>query len=166
MTEKNMVKADFYTSIVLIAFGITITVMAWDMPLIKEPYSSPGVLPEILGFVITGLALYMFIRSIIRSRGQVGVKVTSLKAVLSELGNRRMAITAALSILYSIFFGIIPFALLSIIYIFVFIVIFEYDRKIPFRPQVKKIVMAAIIAVFSSASITVVFQYLFLVRLP
>jgi hypothetical protein len=47
-----------------------------------------------------------------------------------------------------------------------FIVFFEYDRKVSFKAQIKKIIMAAVVALIASLSITAVFRYLFLVWLP
>jgi hypothetical protein len=36
MTEKTLVKADFYSSVALITFGIVVTVMALQMPDIPQ----------------------------------------------------------------------------------------------------------------------------------
>ena len=167
MTDKTMVKADFYFSIALMAFGITVTVMAFRMPVIeKDPYSSPGVLPGVLGVIITGLSLVMFIRSVIKTKLHVGVPTESFKAFLNEIATRKMIITIIFCLLYVFLLGEVPFSLLTFFYVFLFILIFEYERKIPFRPQIKKLIIAAIVALGSSAFITLVFQYLFLVRLP
>ena len=167
MTEKNMVKADFYTSVVLMSFGITVTVMAMKMPVMHDdPYSSPGVLPVILGVIITSLSLVMFIRSIIRSRGRVGISSASVKTFFNEIPVRRMLLTTVLCLIYVFFLGKVMFALLTFIYIFVFIVLFEYNLKNPFRQQTKMFAIAGLVALCSSAAITAVFQYLFLVRLP
>jgi len=167
MTEKTLLKADFYTSIVLMASGIVVTVMAFQMPVMHEdPYSSPGVLPGFLGAIITALSFVMFIRSIIKTRFSVGVPVTSVKSFLHEIATRRMIITIILCVLYVFFLGKVFFPLLTFLYILLFIVIFEYDRKISFRLQKKKLLIAAAVALCSSVSIMLIFQYLFLVRLP
>ena len=167
MTEKNMTKADFYTSVVLMVFGITITVMAQQMPEIpRDPYSSPGVLPTILGIVITGLSLIMLIRSIIRTRGSLGVSGASIKNVLSMTSSLRMIGTIILCIIYAFLLGKVLFPLLTFFFIFCFILVFEYDRRASIRPQIKKIIFAFLVSSLSSAIITMVFRYLFLVRLP
>jgi hypothetical protein len=70
MTEKNMARADFYTSIILMAFAVAAVAGALKMPVIQgDPYSAPGLLPTLLGSVIFLLGLVMFVRSLIRSGG-------------------------------------------------------------------------------------------------
>ena len=167
MTEKTMIKADFYTSVVLMAFGITVTVMAVKMPVIeRDPYSSPGVLPAVLGVIITGLSFFMLIRSLYRSKGHLGVPGNSVKSFLKEIATRKMIVTIVLCLLYVFLLGKVQFSLLTFLYVFIFIVFFECDRKIPVVQQKKKLLIAGIVAVLSAVLITVVFQYLFLVRLP
>jgi len=167
MTEKSMARADFYTAIVLMAFGITVTVMALRMPEIpRDPYSAPGVLPTFLGIVITGLSLIMFIRSLVRTKGKVGVSGSSIKNVLTMTGTLRMIVTVIFCLCYVFLLGKVYYPLVTFLFIFLFILCFEYDRKTPFKPQLKKLLIAVLAALIASALITAVFQYLFLVRLP
>jgi len=167
MTEKNMAKADFYTGIIMMAFGITVTVMAIRMPSMpRDPYSAPGVLPMFLGIVITGLSVIMFVRSVIKTKGNVGFSHESLKSFFTDASTLRVTITAILCVSYAMLLGKLLFPLLTFLYVFVFIVIFEYDLKTTFRPQLRKVLTAALIAFLTAVLITAVFQYLFLVRLP
>jgi len=52
MEDRNMPKADFLASITLIAFGVWVTVHAFNMPRFKkfgaDPFSVPGIVPGIL----------------------------------------------------------------------------------------------------------------------
>jgi len=167
MTEKNMARADFYTAIVLLAFGITVTVMALQMPEIpRDPYSAPGVLPTFLGVVITGLSLIMFIRSLVRTKGKVGVSISSIKNVLTMTATLRMIVTVGFCLCYVFLLGKVYYPLATFLFLFLFILCFEYDRKTPFKTQLKKLLFAVLVGLIASALITVVFQYLFLVRLP
>ena len=167
MTEKNMARADFYTAIVLMIFGVTVTVMALQMPKIpRDPYSAPGVLPTFLGVIITGLSIIMFIRSLVRTKGSVGVSGSSIRSVLTTTGVIRMIVTVVFCLCYVFLLGKVYYPLITFLFVFVFIVYFEYDRKTPFKPQIKKLLFAALVALIASILITAVFQYLFLVRLP
>ena len=170
MTDESMTKADFYTSIVLIAFGITAIVFAFQMPGMTDdgqnPYSSPGLLPSILGMIIAGLGLIMFIRSLVRTKGKVGVSGQAFKTVFTDIGTFRILVTIALCVLYALLLGKLFFPVLTFIFVFVFIVLFEYDLKIEFKLQIKKIIIAAIVAAVTSVTIYMIFTYLFLVRLP
>ena len=166
MTEKNLVKADFYTSIILMVFGITVIVMAVRMPVINNQYSAPGVLPTILGIIITILSFIVFVRSLIRSKGKVGISLASVRELLKDLGVRRIIATTVLCVGYALLLGKIWFPVLTFLFVFSFIVFFEYERKEPFKPQIKKILMAVLVALITSVSIAVVFEEFFFVRLP
>jgi hypothetical protein len=172
MTDKNMAKADFYASIVLMAFGISAAVLAFQMPKnygmggSQSPYSAPGLLPSILGLIIAGLSLIMLIRSIIRTKGKVGIAGASFKAAFTDTGTFRIIATIILCLAYIFLLGKLWYPLVTFLFVFGFTVFFEYDRKIPFKPQIKKLLLAALLALITSAVITVVFQYLFFVRLP
>ena len=167
MTDKNMARADFYTGIILMVFGITALIMALQMPEIPEdPYSAPGVLPIFLCVIIIILSLIMFVRSISKTKGRVGFSAAGVKSFLTDTGTLRIGITGVLCVSYALLLGVVLFPLLTALFVFIFIVIFEYDIKMQLKPQIKKILMAALIAIISSASITIVFEKAFLVRLP
>ena len=167
MTEKNMARADFYTGIVLMTFGITVTVMARYMPDIPaDPYSAPGILPVFLGCVITALSLIMFIRAIIRTKGRVGVSGAGFRSVVTTTGTLRILATIVLCLAYVFLLGKIWFPLLTFFFILGFVVYFEYDRAAPPKTRTKKLLTAVVVAAAAAAMITAVFTYLFLVRLP
>ena len=167
MTEKNMARADFYTGLLIMVFGITVTVMARLMPdMPEDPYSAPGVLPTFLGFVLIGLSLVMLVRAFRRIKGQVGVSGAEIKSAVTTTSALRITVTIALCIVYTLLVGKVSFPFLTFFFIFGFIVCFEYERKSPLKPQIKKILFAALTAAATSAAIAAVFIYLFLVRLP
>ena len=170
MTEKSMARADFYTSIVLMAFGIGIIIIALQMPTMTEkgegPYSAPGLLPILLGSVITVLSGFMFGRSIVRIGKDITVPANAFKAFFSEVGTRRMTQTIILCALYSISLGKVLFPLTTFLFVFIFILVFEYNLKETFKSQMKKVLVAIFLSVCVSAAITGTFQYLFLVNLP
>jgi hypothetical protein len=170
MTEKNMARADFYTAIILMVFGITVTVIALQMPPVTErgqsPYSAPGLLPTLLGIVITSLSAVMFVRSVLRVGKDAAVPRGSFKRFFAESGTRRMALTIVLGVLYAISLGDVSFPLTTFLFVFIFVLCFEYKLKEPFKTQRKKVLLAAILAICASAAVPGLFQYLFLVNLP
>ena len=170
MTEKNLVKADFYTSIILMVFGITATAMALRMPTDfgrgSDLHSAPGVVPVLLGSIITVLSLIMLIRSIVRSKGQVGISSSSFWAFVKDTTTIRIVSTITLCLLYFFMLGNLPFMLLTFLFVFTFIVFFEIDRTVNIKLQIKIFVKAVIVAVISSVAITTLFEQVFFVRLP
>lgn len=165
-----MSRADFYTAIVLMAFGIAASVLALQMPPVTErgqsPYTAPGLLPTFLGIVIASLSFIMFVRSVRHIGRDVLPPEGAVKRFFGETGTRRMGITIFLCVLYSISLGSIYFPLTSFLFVFIFVLVFEYRLKEPFRTQIKKVLLAALLALCASAGITGLFQYLFLVNLP
>jgi putative tricarboxylic transport membrane protein len=167
MTEKNMVRADFYTAIILMAFAIAAVAGALKMPVIQgDPYSSPGLLPTFLGSVIFFLSFVMFVRALLRSKGKVGIQWGSAKAFVKDQAIRRIALTIVICVLYVVLLGKISFPALTFLFIFGFVLCFEYDRGVPFKSQIKKILIAALMGLLVSAAVTLTFERLFLVRLP
>jgi putative tricarboxylic transport membrane protein len=167
MTEKNMARADFYTSIILMAFAIAAVAMALKMPLIQgDPYSAPGLLPTLLGSVIFLLSFVMFVRSLLRSRGKVGIRGGAIKAFFKDTSVKRIFLTIVICVLYVFFLGKIYFPVLTFLFIFGFVICFEYDRGTPFKSRIKKILIAALVGLIVSAAVTLTFERLFLVRLP
>ena len=150
MNEKTMSKADFITSLVLTAFGITATVMAFQMPTLAEkgqgPYAAPGLVPGFLGIIITILGFSMLIRAIIRKGFKDITVKASAGAFLKDEGTRRMGLTILLSLLYGLSLGRIDFSLATFLFAFVFVISFEYDRKETLKAQRKKVLWAGVLA--------------------
>lgn len=171
MKESNMARADFVTSIVLVAFGIAVLVMSLNMPTYAargvNPYSAPGIVPGFLGAVITLFGLILFIRSVRKHGYDLGINGESVKGFLASQQTPRLIITILISILYAlVLIGRMPYALATGIYVFAFILLFEYKLKTPPGRQWKILLFAFIVAVVTAVVVTAVFQYLFLVSLP
>jgi hypothetical protein len=169
MNEQNMPKADFYTSIVLTAFGAVVLVMSIQMPSMTEqshnPYAAPGIVPGLLGAVIALLGGVMFIRSI-RKGGTRKITGEAISRAFRDDTTLRMGKTILLCVAYALLLGKLPFTPLTAFFVLIFVLFFEYDRKETFRSQGKKGIIAALLAVSTAAAVYVVFFYLFLVNLP
>lgn len=164
-----MVKKDFITSVVLIAFSISVVVSSYTMPRLErrgiDPFSAPGVVPGMIGLILLCLALILFVRSVRRGGYQIfGVE--------GEKGGhrgaaRRVMLTLVISLVYAIgFLGHIDYTLSTLLYIFSFILLFEYRWDESLRSQTRVIGYALLQAVVAALLITLVFRKLFLVDLP
>ena len=167
-----MVKKDFITSIVLIAFSVSVIVMSYTMPRLErrniDPFSAPGVVPGMIGIVLLLLALVLFVRSI-RRGGYRMFHTASNKADDAHLQGAatRVLLTLFISLVYAIgFLGRFDYSIITALYIFVFICLFEFRAGVGFWAQKRMILFAIIQAVVASVLITTVFQKLFLVDLP
>jgi hypothetical protein len=171
MEAKNMPKADFITSIVLMAFGGTVLVMSMRMPTFAEqgvnPYSAPGIVPGFLGGITGFLGLVLFVRSIIRKGYRLGVSGRTARAFFAAEMTRRFALTILVSVAYALgLLGHMPYEFATAIYVFAFVIIFEYKWKQSFTSQWKKVGLALLVALVAAFAVGAVFRYLFLVNLP
>ncbi|HUX12505.1 MAG TPA: tripartite tricarboxylate transporter TctB family protein [Spirochaetia bacterium] len=171
MKESNMSRADFVTSIFLIAFGIAALIMSAQMPSYAargaSPYSAPGLVPGFLGAIIAACGVVLFIRSTVKKGYKLGLNGRSVREFFSSVETRRLFITILLSVVYAIvLIGRITYSVATGIYILVFVLVFEYRFKEPIVKQWKTLAFAVALAVLGAAVVTAVFQYLFLVDLP
>ncbi|HUX20219.1 MAG TPA: tripartite tricarboxylate transporter TctB family protein [Spirochaetia bacterium] len=171
MKESNMARADFITSIVLIAFGIGVLAMSVQMPGYASrgasPYSAPGLVPGFLGGIIALFGVILCVRSVRRQGYKLGITAESTKHFLTSVETVRLVITMLVSVLYAIvLLGRVLYPLATGIYVLVFVLLFEYKLKVPFAKQWKVLLFAVILAVLTAGLVTAVFQYLFLVELP
>lgn len=170
MTTTGMPRADFITSLFLIAFGTGMLWGALAMPRFEErqidPLSAPGIVPGFLAAVILLLAVMLLIRSIRRGgyRLAQGGAETRARTLSPAVG--RMLLCLALGLVYAVgLVGVLPFWLATFLFVTVFIVIFEWPLVAPARRWLMA-ATAILQGVLVAAAVTLIFQELFLVTLP
>jgi len=166
-----MPKADFVTSIVLIVFSVSVIWMSIKMPRLEErninPWSIPGLVPLILGIVILCLGIALFLRSIKQKGYTLGITKESAGSWFRKPSTVRTGLTLLLTLIYAWgLIGRISYPVATFLFIFLFIIIFEYNRKESRRKKLKRVLLAAVTATLTSTAVSVLFQYIFLVRLP
>ena len=171
MKDSNMPKADFLTAIFLIVFGITVLLISIGMPRFEElsvnPYSVPGIVPGFLGAILAVLGVVMLIRSVVQKGYRFNLTAGGLKTWIREDSTRRLLLTLGLCIFYAlVLIGLLPYAVGTILFIFAFIVVFEYRRGVSPARQKRMFLFAALTSVISGLAIWAVFRYGFLVNLP
>jgi hypothetical protein len=169
--EKNMPKADFLTSIGLLIFGLTILILSLKMPRYEglgvDPYSVPGIVTGILGIILSILSIILLIRSIQQKGYQLGLSMEIIKKNIMDDSTRRFLITLILCVAYGAFvLKRIPYVLATGLFVFIFVLIFEFRPKENIHSQKRTIFFSFLEAFFVSVGVTLVFRYLFLVDLP
>lgn len=171
MSAPRPVKADFITSIVFVALGTATAVRSYNMPRLEElgvnPYTAPGLVPGLLGTIIALLGLMLLVRS--ARAGGWRLAPTARNTFQAFLGDstRRLVLALFLTIGYAAgLMGRLPFWLATLVFIFLFITLFEWapGQDAPTRWRIA--IIAMIQAILVAAAVTAVFQYVFLVRLP
>jgi len=171
MKDRNMPKADFVASIILMAFGIWIVVHSINMPRFEEfganPFSVPGIVPGILGTIITMLSLLVFIRAVRQKGYRVDINGCTLKSTMQDASFKRMIITCSVCVFYGLgMVGTVSYYLATFIYVFAFLIIFQYRFSETYNNQRKLIGWSFVQAMLIAGTVGAVFRYLFLVDLP
>jgi len=171
MEERNMPRADFVTSIILIAFGIAVLLLSIQMPRFEEQgvnrFSVPGIVPGFLGAVTAFLGGVLLIRSIIRKGYKLGLNAATVKDFVAAEITKRFAVTILVSVTYGWgLIGRVNYEISTALYMFSFIVIFDIKWKQGLASQWKKLAIAFVIAVLVAGVVGTTFRRLFLVNLP
>jgi putative tricarboxylic transport membrane protein len=155
------IRADLVASAVLLVLGLTIVALSLRMPTFVEQsgtgLTAPGIVPGFYGVVIAILAVLLGLRTLRRT--------DTGGAPAAGNDNGRLALSGGLALLYAGFLvGRLPFWLATAIFVFAFIALFEWPRGPDRRPR--RLIEAAAIALATGWAVTLLFEDLFLVRLP
>lgn len=157
-------RADLVTAAVLLALGLGIVAHAFQMPRFVEQsgtgLTAPGIVPGFHGTMIAALAILLGLRAVRRggwaARGPVAQ---------SSGDGRRLAMATVLGVLYAgVLVGRVPFWIASAIFVFAFTTAFEWGQG-PER-RIRRVVEAALIGLGTGLAVMLVFEDLFLLRLP
>jgi hypothetical protein len=164
-----MARADLITSIVWLAIGLGATIESWRMPRLQNLgvsiYSAPGLVPFLLGIVIALLGLILLVRSLRAGRGLLGSN-TQEPPVRTD-ATRRFAMTAGLTLGYAlILVGRMPFWAATAIFVAAFVLAFEWQAGGGGKLLARRTAAAAGFALAVGVSVSVLFEEIFLVRLP
>lgn len=157
-------RADLVTAALLFALGIAIMQQAWQMPRFVEQsgtgLTAPGIVPGFYGSMIAVLSAVLGLRALRRGGWAVGGARSKARG-----DARRLLTAAALGVLYAgVLVGRVPFWLASALFVFAFTTAFEWDER-PER-RVRRVIEAALIGLGTGLAVTLVFEKLFLLRLP
>jgi hypothetical protein len=164
-------RADLYWSLAWIAMGVAIFAGGFTMERLERqninPYTAPGLVPALLGIGIAVLGAILLVRSVRRG----GLAAAADGRAPADGG--RLALALGLCVLYAV--GLvgrtllgwhIPFWLATALFVFVSIVAFEWRDRRARGELGRGIAVALACAVGTAAGVTLVFQEVFLVRLP
>jgi hypothetical protein len=159
MDEKQMAKADFITSIVMILAGLVILAVTLYFPRFPEwggIYSNPGFTPFLMVLALVGMYLYLLVRSLKRGGNQIRVTGEMVRKFFQSTMAKRYFLCLGLFVLYYILLGRIPFIVDTSLYLFLSILAFGGGGWLK----------ALVISVATSFAIYLIFLRIFLVPLP
>ena len=165
--EAVTARADLLAAIVLVLLGIAVMYFSWTMNRLEarhiHPATIPGLVPLILGGALTLCGALLGVRA--ARLGRPGAWA-GLWQVVTSPHAVRAGVVLVMALVYTlILVGRMPFWLASMIFIFAFIVVFETVLA-QTKSLVRTLFWAATVAIFGSLGVYLVFERIFLVRLP
>jgi hypothetical protein len=163
-------RSDFVAALLWIAFGVAVAIAAWRMDRLESqdinPYTIPGLLPGFLGLALILFGGVMLIRSWRAGALTPAGRGHPNRMTASEL--RRFGIITALCVAFGV--GLVghglPFWAAASLYVATTIATLQYPQRKAAGQVVRGIVVAIVIGLCAGWAITLVFQDIFLVRLP
>jgi hypothetical protein len=135
-----------------------------------NPYTVPGLVPGVLGAIILLLGGFMLVRDLLAVRpplpGDPAEAAAGQAGGWRNAGTRKLVLTLVLTLGYAgLLVGRLPFAWATGIFVFLFIIAFEWQRG-----DAARLLRVAGIALFEAilvaVGVTLIFEKIFLVRLP
>jgi hypothetical protein len=153
-----------------IVTGGAIVVASWRMDRLEHLgatlYTAPGLVPGILGTIILLLGALLGARAV-RGRDAPVAAPADDAGDAGDSGRGRVAIVLLLCVGYAVgLIGHAPFWLGTFLFVFLFVLIFEYPQRKARGEVVRGVAMALVYGAATSAVVSTVFAKVFLVRLP
>jgi hypothetical protein len=161
-------RTDLWVAASFLVLGLAVIVLSFRMPRFAEQggeiYTAPGLVPTFYGVILGILSLWLGFRAVRR-----GALASMALPTRDECGNSnaRLALAAGLGILFVVgLIGRMPFWLAVAIFVTVFIALFEWQSGIDSRTRAQRLATALVQGLVTAFLVTLVFEKLFLVRLP
>jgi len=163
--EKPSPRADLLTGLALLALSVGIVAGALRMDRLERLeatiYTAPGLVPGILGLVLSLLSMILIVRSV-----RAGVSGTMPPVRIGE----HWRLGAALALCLGFALGLIgrgmPFWLGAAIFVAIFVFVFQFPDRRQAGTVSRGVLFAIGFGLLAGLAIHHLFQDLFLVRLP
>lgn len=161
-------RTDLWVAAGFLVFSAAVLTLTFRMPTYTDHggqiYTAPALVPSFYGIVIGLLSLWLAGRSI-----RAGALGPGGHGGRHETGNSnaRFALAAGLGVLFIVgLIGRMPFWFAAAIFVTLFIVAFEWRPGLAAKARLGRVATALVQGVLTGVLVTLVFERLFLVRLP
>jgi putative tricarboxylic transport membrane protein len=166
--ERLAPRTDLWVAAAFLVFSAAILTLTWRMPTYTDQggqiYTAPGLVPSFYGVVIGLLSLWLAARSI--RAGALGPAGAGEPKETSN-SNARFLLAAALGVVFVVgLIGRMPFWLAATIFVTAFVAAFEWRPGVEPAARARRLGVALAIGFGTAILVTLVFERVFLVRLP
>jgi len=180
MVSMRTLSADRVGGLIWIVFGAAVVYGSWMMDRLESlgipPSTAPGVVPGLLGIGIIIFGLVLILRREAASHAAFADAAPTDDAMpageaapsAEDFHWKRGALSWLLCMTYGgvLLGGGLPYWLLTAAFLFLHLMLLDESADVPARPNTRRLITAAIIAPAFATAVMLVFQYIFLVRLP
>lgn len=160
-------RSDLVSGGVWAALGVAIGVGSWNMDRLDKQgvpgFAAPGLVPGILGVLITLTALVIVIRSL--QRGALGPEGRGRPGA-ATIGRTALTLVLCLGFAAGLVGHGLPFWVAAPVYLFLHIFLLQWPERRAAGQVGRGIAVAAAVALGAGVGIAMLFQHVFLVRLP
>ena len=164
MERKPSAQSDLLSALLWMVLGAAMFWGGWTMDRLEtqhiNPYTAPGLVPGLLGIGLVILGALLLLRSV-RAGGLGFVGGDWPRAPELSTGRVLLALLLCLGYAAGLVGHGLPFWAATAIFVFLAIVLFLWPERGP-----RSAIVAIACAIGTAAGVTLVFQEIFLVRLP
>lgn len=163
---KSSARSDLVSGLFWMVAGSAIVVASARMDRLEHLgatiYTAPGLVPGLLGLVITLFGVLLGLRAL---RDPAGLRARGLT---DTAANRRVWWVLGLCLTYAAFLiaQALPFKHATVLFVATFVAVFEYPLRRERGEVWRGLVMALVYGVATGAAVHFIFESLFYVRLP
>lgn len=177
MKATHFLSADRIGGLIWVTFGVAVIYGSWVMDRLDSlkipPSTVPGLVPGLLGIGIVVFGLILTLR-----RPDAAVETASFAEPAAEPAAaaddsedfdwRRLVLSWILCATYGgVLLGHgVHYWILTVAFLLLHFLLLDETDRVPARPDPKRLILAALLAPTIATVVTLVFQYIFLVRLP
>ncbi|WP_019015098.1 tripartite tricarboxylate transporter TctB family protein [Elioraea tepidiphila] len=170
VTPPPKARTDLITAAVLLAFAAAAFAGAWAMPTFTDrggdPFTAPGIVPGFHAVVIGVLSLVLGVRAVLRGALRPDGGPPAEWRRVEGASTPRLALAAALGV--ALVFGLIgrvPFWAAAALFVASFTILFEWPMT-PKERRLRRVIEGIALGIITGLVVTLVFERVFLVRLP
>lgn len=162
-------RTDLILAAVFFVFAVAVISASLAMPTFTDQgtpaYVAPGIVPGFHGVVIGLLSVILAARSVARGALHPRAQADAPPGLRASL--LRIALATVLAVGFAAgLIGRLPFWIASALFVFCFIMAFEYEPRMPARRLLTNAAIAAGIGLCTGVGISQLFERVFLIRMP
>ncbi len=176
MKFANHLSADRIGGLIWVTFGAAVVYGSWAMDRLDSlkipPATVPGLVPGLLGAGLITFGLFLTLRrpdaAIETSSFAIPAPEPAAALAADDFAWKRLGLSWVLCMAYGgLLLGRgVHYWILTSGFLLLHFLLLDENERVPAHPDLRRLLLAALLAPVIATVVTLVFQYVFLVRLP